>query len=121
MLYNPTWHESPTSPAPDLRKPSLAGLSYLLRHRELWPAGFSWNFSGCHSCAMGLAHRTWANSLWRRFTTGLRYPDAPSMQRVFGISEHNTLQFFYYGYDTASVTPEMVADKIDAYLAGRPA
>lgn len=42
--------------------PTLATLSYALRHPELWPAGFKWNYDLCQSCAIGLVFRMWPDS-----------------------------------------------------------
>jgi hypothetical protein len=44
---------------PDLSKPSLAGLAYLLRNPEQWPVGFQYSFPSCRTCAMALACITW--------------------------------------------------------------
>lgn len=33
------------NPIVDLDKPSLEGLVIILRNRELWPPGFTWNYS----------------------------------------------------------------------------
>jgi hypothetical protein len=46
----------------DLDFPSAKGLAYVLRHRELWPAGFTWDYGYCDTCAIGLASRLWAIS-----------------------------------------------------------
>lgn len=42
---------------PNLATPSLAGLAWLLRHKEAWPEGFEWYYGRCTSCAMGMAVR----------------------------------------------------------------
>src|SRR5947209_5961222 len=57
--------------------PSLAALAHVLRHRELWPADFRWNFAYSHQCAMGLAHRLWPKEAVAR--------DYDYMAYVFGI------------------------------------
>ena len=44
-----------------LNRPSLRGLAFALRHPETWPAGFTWNYAKCNSCAMGLAAKIWTN------------------------------------------------------------
>ncbi len=118
----------------DLDKPSLHALSYVLRHPDLWPAGFSWNYNWCHQCAMGLAHQ-----LWKSFPVGAGDHNAGAsvMARAFGIPFTEALKIFYghgdwapvknkrYGFlklrsktvtDFGKVTPDMVADQIDEYL-----
>jgi hypothetical protein len=98
----------------DTDKPSLERLSYVLRHKELWPEGFQWDFSVCVQCAMGMARDLW----WKGETAGLTeisykfdlaYPDSKSMF----LAPANK----WYGKSMRAVTPNMVADRIDAYLA----
>jgi hypothetical protein len=48
---------------PNLRKVSVEGMIYLLRHRELWPDDFVWNYTKHDCCAMGLASRFWNRNL----------------------------------------------------------
>lgn len=43
-----------------LKKPSLKGLAYLLRHKELWPEGFEWRWDSSLTCAIGLARQYWS-------------------------------------------------------------
>lgn len=101
----------PTSPhvqalADRLRVPTLDALAYALRHRDTWPAGFVWDYSHCETCAMGLTRMFWNQSIFTLF-------DIPMEARanIFGGAGRpsNTPQ--------PDVTPEMVADAIDAYLA----
>ena len=101
----------------DLSKPSLEALSWLLRHKEMWPRGFEWNYSSCDTCAMGLAYELWtencvgANTYW--------------MKKIFNLSEEIARAIFIdavvgqgrLGF--SDITPEMIADDIDEYLAGR--
>jgi len=122
-----------------LDKPSLHALSYALRHPDTWPAHFSWNFKHCNSCAMGLAH-----SLWGQIPEHQKSRDtnggASKMAKAFGMpfSEAKSIFFAiggkwypiieetkghlwwkktYRKIDHENITPEMVADQIDAYLA----
>ena len=123
----------------DLDKPSLHGLSYALRHPDTWPNGFVWNYKRCQSCAIGLAHQLW-NSIP---STGDPRTGATIMARSFampyGASENIFLGkgpwcprktwtkiegFLWWKKrvqrsqdDFDAVTPEMVADQIDKYLA----
>lgn len=43
----------------DLSRPSVRGLAYLLRHSELWPKGFEFNYLSQVTCAIGLAATYW--------------------------------------------------------------
>jgi hypothetical protein len=43
--------------------PSISTLAYVLRHPELWPENFSWDYSSAPHCAMGLAHRMWPQQI----------------------------------------------------------
>jgi hypothetical protein len=53
----------PQETKPDhLSKPSAAGLAYLLRHKELWPENFEFNYSSFGYCACGLAYRYWVQN-----------------------------------------------------------
>ncbi len=85
---------------PDLSSFSIKGLSYVLRHKELWPEDFDWYFPcGC-TCAIGLSHKIW------------KYFDSPFLvDSPFGVSSWENL-----GINPEYVTPEMVADKVDEKL-----
>jgi hypothetical protein len=116
--------------------PSLPALAYVLRHRELWPEGFVWNFIGCETCAMGLAFQIWPGAGWRPETDGSSWHIWTS--RTFGLSYEEvdrvffrapeakdpsyhwvvsaTMPFIERRLTLGSVTPEMVADTIDRFL-----
>lgn len=121
----------------DLGKPSLHALSYALRHPDVWPAGFVLDYSDCDQCAMGLAHELWRHSIpepHREINVG-----ASRMAHAFAIPYLEANRIFFAagewapsysvteGYlwwkktqrfaDFEAVTPEMVADQIDQYLA----
>jgi hypothetical protein len=73
---------------------------------------FCWHFGSCNHCAMGLASRLWSVS-------------HPVVADAIGIPFDVGQQIFIYlrGENSSSahdVTPEMVADAIDAYLAKNP-
>lgn len=101
-----------TEAKPDLSKPSLEGLSWLLRHL---PPDHEWNFkivggpTGCGSagCALGLAHRVW--------------PAWDGNDAAWGVPTAISYTFFLHGQYAPVpdylVTPTMVADRIDQYLA----
>lgn len=107
----------------DLSKPSLHALSYALRHPDTWPEGFYWNYDNCDQCAMGLAHQLWRKHVQEVYTEtgasvmakafGMPYGKA---ERIFleGPKNHRYFGIFPRGYRT--MTPDMVADDIDAYL-----
>lgn len=107
MLYNPEWKEVE---APiDLSKPSLKGLAYILRHKELWPEGFEWRFTHPDRCAMGL--------LYKR--GDIELPHVGNMAVAMDISHTEANRIFWDGdrtYGTFYPTPEMVAAEIDKYL-----
>lgn len=127
----------------NLNKPSLTALSYVLRHPEMWPAGFTWDYTYCESCAMGLAHRLWNVALPRMGDSRM---GASLMAKAFGLGYTPAMRIFYgagsrghlkvevvktglFGWGrplvrrrivtigNGNVTPEMVADDIDRYLA----
>ncbi len=103
---------------PDLTTPSIRGLAWLLRHQEHWPKGFVWSYSHCTTCAMGLAHRLWGQ-FWGRepgssegyvsFTAHVLIMSTSAVWTIFQDlrDEHRGLW---------GVTPEQVADALDAYL-----
>lgn len=116
----------------DLDKPSLHALSYALRHPDTWPKSFHWNYNKCDHCAMGLAH-----ALWDSIPEANRSDGASIMAREFAMPFGHARSIFMGGSWTPTktevegclwwketthvmnlhaVTPEMVADQIDAYL-----
>lgn len=123
-----------------LDRPSLRALSHILRHKELWPEGFVWNYSSCSTCAMGLAWQIWnmnddhlAYPLYRNLRRAAEVFSMPLMESctIFGgyiplnldNIEGGGIQDDWTkapdgGSSMGHVTPEMVADKIDEYLAG---
>jgi hypothetical protein len=105
-----------TLPSQDiLSKPSLAALSFVLRNRETWPDGFVWDYRDCLSCAMGLAFRL-------GMVAGF---DTVAMADSFKISQEAARNIFIeaaYHHKLGTmraVTPEHVADLIDAHLAAQ--
>lgn len=112
MLQNPKWDEGLL----DLTKPSLKALSYILRHKELWPEGFEWGFTRCESCAMGLAYELWQLGNRKRctiFSMGRKLTEVFAMKRE---TFSNIFEDKRPLYHTWNVTPEMVADQIDNHL-----
>ena len=93
----------------DLSKPSLQALSHILRHKELWPKDFNWDYGNCESCAMGLAARLW------KLSDTIRITDCEiTMSKDFGITVEQAYNIFIDLVVTKpEITPEMVADEID--------
>ena len=99
----------------DLSEPSLKGLIYLLRHRELWPKTFNkWSFSDHSSCAIGLAYKTWPE-------LGKWYVSIDLGAKI-GLDRATSEDLFLRGnkaYGTPGheyITPEMVANKLEEYV-----
>lgn len=113
----------------DLDKPSLHTLSYALRHPDTWPEGFVWKYSSCRQCAMGLAHQLWQNKIPQSYLEDGASVMARSFAMPFEVAETiflncswpyrlaGLLIFPGVGRGYGSVSPEMVADEIDRYLA----
>lgn len=92
----------------DSSKPSLKMLSYLLRHKELWPKGFEWDFNTHYGCAIGLFHKMWGWDV-----------EFIELSRKHGVVVETTYSRGSYApVDDGNVTPLMVADRIDFYLNG---
>lgn len=118
-----------TEIAPDLTEPSLEGLSWALRHPEHWARHHVWNFRYClkehkcgtSGCAMGIAAIMWPQC------HGLFVSLPYVLQREFKMSPEDFDRIFNdgaieetYGVkNDDDVTPTMVADAIDKYLAER--
>lgn len=93
---------------------TLEGLAWRLRHPETWPKGFVWNFEYCHTCAMGL--------LWMELAGAPvvgNFCAQTKTQEFYGLDENAAFDIFQRAPDDncARITPEMVALRIDAYLA----
>ena len=107
----------------------LANLAYVLRNPELWERSIEWDYGsifeqkevehkcGIVGCALGVAMICWPGNeavidpIYNFKCFGV--PDEAGMQEIF-------FSCFSYGFrpfDSAKVTPTMVADKIDHYLA----
>lgn len=124
--------------APSHQKPTLSDLAYLLRHPELWPPHFVWNFAHCQSCAMALAFRKWNASrptpdrpvtivrpvLAGFYGVAARYNDMTltqnigEMSEMFDICHTDAVLIFgsFVPYHTSAVTSVMVATVIESYL-----
>lgn len=92
----------------DLTKPSAKALSHILRHKELWPVGFVWNYGDCSSCALGLAYQ-----LWKGIIKG---PNTRYVASALNLDEdkaRNNVFINYKLFNETRIMPEMVADKLD--------
>lgn len=116
---------------PDLSRPSLAALAYVLRHHDdpktsplrLPP----WSYTDRHCCALG-----WADALWSTSTKlGSRFIldeliSAPGASRPVGMDIFYNLQaprfrwLSFYDRQMRHVGPLDVARAIDRYLANDP-
>jgi hypothetical protein len=96
---------------PDISTPSLKGLAYLLRHRELWPKHFEWSFrSGCR-CAIGLSSKFWGIPMGNEWHKTLDVtPGEFRARRTFGNGGYHDVGL----YDN-DVQPEHVADRIEQF------
>jgi len=105
---------------PDLSHPSGAGLSYLLRHRELWPKGFNWDYGNFKTCAIGLAQEVWVEDFKNvpQCSFGQASTYAGDMGDYFGLSPSNARWVFRMSYPSGDYpTPIEVANRLDKALA----
>ena len=106
----------------DIGRPSMRALAHLLRHQELWPERFHWDYTRCETCAMGLAARLWNCTpasasvgplLGINIVGGRMYPKQITPFDIF-IAASRTQR--YKENRHIYVTPELVADLIDDFL-----
>jgi hypothetical protein len=96
---------------------TLAALRDLLRDESRWPEGFRFDYGDFETCAVGLAvraglvARSASRSAWGRAET--------IPPQAFGISERTYWNLFING-GTSPITPGIIAQRIDAYLAEHP-
>ena len=113
-------------PADLLTKPSLSTLAFVLRHRELWPEGFEWDYNDCEQCGMGMAFRLGLAARPSHETVG---PSLDAVTEAFDLSEDAALKLFVYAQmdlpashrSRRFVTPDHVATLIEQHLAGAAA
>ena len=93
----------------DIGPPSLRTLADVLRDRSRWPEGFVWNYASGWGCALGMDRALWGRKY--HATTGM------GAWRLVKLT-----MFLHWKHWCAmrDVTPEHVADAIDAYLATVP-
>ncbi len=130
-ITKPAAKQTETAFLQDLTKPSLHALSWALRHPDVWPKGFVWKYSDCSQCAMGMAALLWEGLHISRqdhldavsdVARGFAMPYTEACNIFFGYGEWSPsivtghLWWKQYKTDLDAITPEMVADQIDAYL-----
>lgn len=121
------------APAPDLTRPSLEGARWLALHPELWPAGWTWDFSqegynwkdgnpanhepvcGTIGCLFGICQRIWGFQPPQGENRGAWATDR-RVARMFRISLIDAYEIFVRDLDDESITPGDVADRITKYL-----
>jgi hypothetical protein len=115
---------SDTHTAPDLTKPTFEALSYILRHKELWPKGFKWDYSLPPTCAIGITNEIWGSdgchhgANWFTHNSNL---SAGAVKHIFfeATAPANTLWerfMVLLKFSDIEVQAHHVADLIDAYL-----
>ena len=94
-------------PEPDMTKASAQSIVWLLRHQELWPAGFHWNYETVPTCAIGLCEAKWGNVV-------IPLPRERITTKIFGSYRREICGSGEYPVRDILVTPEMVADRIES-------
>jgi hypothetical protein len=112
MKHTPITIDETTDLFVDLDKPSLRGLAWRLRRPKLWPEGFKWGYGSCSTCAIALAEKIWGKAA---LTMILSAPGV-DRRRIFAGAQR-----VRHLVSMSSVTPDMIADDIEAYLAGHSA
>lgn len=106
-----------------LGTPTLEGLAYALRHPETWPKGFHWDYRDTCHCGIGLVHELWdekvppdrAQSIEPYLSNACRLLALP-----YTVADDMFVGSEGYGnIECRKVKPEMIADKIDAYLKSK--
>ena len=89
-------------------KEGLRKLAYVLRHKELWPAGYRWDYA-CHGkCAMGISASIFKVGRYGHAHTG-------HMAKAFGLANAESEELFLGQEMGASAND--IADAIVRYLA----
>ena len=88
---------------PDLTKPSVEGLAYILRHTEEWPEGFTWDYGRLGGCALALTDSRW----------GLN--DSYESAAALGLTSDQRWEIFFALWgQTDNPEPEDVATALEA-------
>lgn len=94
---------------PDLTKPSIKGLIYILRNQKEWPEDFEWDFSSHQTCALGLINWKWGNEdrydILSAFTAAVMLDITEDQARSIFIDPNNRKE---------EVQPEHIAAQLEA-------
>jgi len=91
----------------------------MLRDTKQWPAGFSWNFEQCSTCAIGLYCKTFENRTPKNVFPSFALNDSNEMWHIMntlGLPDLWTaFHIFGYSYPCPfnKVTPHMVANRLE--------
>jgi hypothetical protein len=104
-------------------EPSLENLAYVLRHQELWPEDFVWNYAHAPNCAIGLCTKLYRQPI-DHLNAKLR-EEYGAFNKIFNDSGDETETVTLFGFipiwqrklEMNEITPEIVADRIDNWLA----
>jgi hypothetical protein len=104
-------------------EPSLENLAYVLRHQELWPEGFVWDYRNSSTCALGLCKKLY-NLCPEQ--VDFRLVQSPGASKsIFCDWGNEAKPVMLFGFiplwerklEMYEITPEIVADRIDNWLA----
>lgn len=96
-----------TAPAVDLSKPSLEGLIFLLRNKEFWPTGFTWDYREPEQCAIGLFECTYGSRTTSNLIIDLGISNDKAQTAFFHLDAYLGLK------SMNSVNPTDVADYLE--------
>ena len=123
MPYDGTFYEAIDLTELQPGEAGLRQLAYLLRHPEKWPEGHVWSFTkmwqeqecGTTGCAFGLVEWKWGRGAYDFKKLDLGIGGYKNEAAIFGTDHNDATKC--YGVGMEQVTPTMVADAIDFYLA----
>ena len=114
MAYDRQKFDLPEAPPAPVDEVGMRRLKLIaaLRDPSMWPEGFRWRFFHCESCGVGLLQQALCVPRPGDINTD------EFMSKALGISVKQAQMFIspcVYGVrDHASVTPAMVADRLEA-------
>lgn len=107
-------------------EPSLPNLSYVLRHKEYWPEGFEWDYRYPSSCAIGLCEELYGQRVSQldgslEISVGSVRGEGNSFSDIFCNTRetYRVFGFSLWPLVHSDITPEIVADRIDRWLANQ--
>lgn len=96
------------------RKPDFAlrraALVTVLRNRDLWPPGFTWNYCRSDCCAMGLAKAIGHVKTYTSHDMAMFYGFSPCTAHRIFLHAAGIKGFFFRDM----ITPQIIADMIEA-------